>query len=283
MRICVTGAAGRVGRATVADLREHGHRVVEVDREPRASPLLVGEGPALGVDLTDFGETVGALAGCDAVVHLASIPAPGLRTPAATLNENSAINANVFLAAAQLGIGRVVWASSETTLGLPFGELPRYAPVDEDHFPHPTMTYALSKVVAELVAEHVAAWSGAIFAALRFSNVFLPDDYALVPAMQADPASRKWNLWGYVDARDAATACRLALEAPLDGAEAFIVAAADTLMDVPSAALLAEHFPGTELRRELGEFETLLSIDRARERLGFVPAHSWRDAAGQPD
>src|SRR4029079_5702409 len=136
-------------------------------------------------------------------------------TPPHSFTTTTAMIPNVFLAAAQLGLARVVWASSETTLGLPFDTPPRYAPVDEDHYPVPTTTYALSKVASETVAEQVAAWSGIPFVALRFSNIFQPDDYQRLPAAWADPHARMWNLWGYVDARDVAASCRLALEAPV--------------------------------------------------------------------
>jgi len=99
-----------------------------------------------------------------------------------------------------------------------------------------------------------------------------------VPGYWGDPQLRKWNLWGYVDARDVAAACRLALTAPVTGAQSFVIAAADTIMNRPSAELLAEVFPGVGLTREIGTYETLLSIDRAREVLGFDPQHSWRNA-----
>jgi nucleoside-diphosphate-sugar epimerase len=236
--------------------------------------------PVLRADLTDYGQALEALQGCEAVVHLANIPAPEICTPVVTFNANMAMNFNVFMAAAQVGLTRVVWASSETTLGLPFDTPPRYAPVDEDHYPVPTSTYALSKVASETAAAHIAGWSGIPFIALRFSNVLGPVDYQEFPANWADPLKRKWNLWGYIDVRDAAAACRLALEAPAEsvtGSPAFIIAAADTVMNRPSAELLAEVFPGVPLRREVGESETLLAIDRARQVLGFEPQHSWRD------
>lgn len=268
MRICVTGAAGKAGRATVADLLAHGHEVVATDIV--SAPLLA--------DLTDYGQTIEVLSGVDAVVHLANIPAPGLRTPSVTFNDNTAMNANVFLAAAQLGLQRVVWASSETTLGLPFDTPPRYAPVDEDHYPFPTSTYALSKVVGETTAAHVASWSGIPFVALRFSNIFTPDEYHALPdTAWKDSASRRWNLWGYIDVRDCASACRLALTAPVTGARAYIIAAADTIMPTPSAQLLTDQFPGVPLTRNIGEHETLLAIDRARSDLAWHPQHSWRD------
>lgn len=276
-RVCVTGAAGQAGRAVVAGLRAHGYQVqatdVVVTRADR-------EGGMLQADLTDYGQAVEALSQADAVVHLANIPAPGLSTPAVTFNSNITMNFNVFQAAAALKLERVVWASSETTLGLPFDTPPRYAPVDEDHYPLPTSTYALSKVASETIAGHIAEWSGIPHVALRFSNIMAPADYHSFPQFQHDPRQRKWNLWGYIDERDVAASCRLALEAPAEavhGNPAFIIAAADTVMPRPSAELLAEVYPGVRLTREISEFGTLLAIDRAREVLGFDPAHSWRD------
>ena len=278
-RICVTGASGKAGRAVVADLREHGYDVLATDAVVSGEDRDEG---MLRADLTDYGQAVEALsqAGAEAVVHLANIPAPGLSTPAVTFNSNITMNFNVFQAAAALKLDRVVWASSETTLGLPFDTPPRYAPVDEDHYPVPTSTYALCKVASETVAGHIAQWSGLPFIALRFSNIMAPEDYQRFAEFQDDPHARKWNLWGYIDQRDVALSCRLALEADagaVTGNPAFIIAAADTVMNRPSAELLAEVFPGVRLTRDVGESGTLLAIDRAREVLGFHPEHSWRD------
>jgi nucleoside-diphosphate-sugar epimerase len=276
-RISVTGASGQAGRAVVADLRAHGYDVAATDV---AVTRADREDGMLRADLTDYGQAVETLSQADAVVHLANIPAPGLSTPAVTFNANITMNFNVFQAAAALKLTRVVWASSETTLGLPFDTPPRYAPADEDHYPVPTSTYALSKVASETIAGHIAQWSGIPFVALRFSNIMAPDDYEWFREFWDDPHARKWNLWGYIDERDVAASCRLALEAPADavkGNPAFIIAAADTVMNRPSAELLAEVFPGVPLTRDVGKFGTLLAIDRARQTLGFEPAHSWRD------
>jgi nucleoside-diphosphate-sugar epimerase len=280
-RICVTGATGLAGRAVVADLREHDYDVVPIDV---AVTTADRENGTLRADLTDYGQAVEALAGAEAVVHLANIPAPGLSTPAVTFNSNITMNFNVFQAAASLGLSRVVWASSETTLGLPFDAPPRYAPVDEDHYPVPTSTYALSKVASETIAGHIAQWSGIPFVALRFSNIMIPEWYEDFPSYWPDPQARKWNLWGYIDHRDVAASCRLALEVSADqvaGNPAFIIAAADTVMNRPSAELLAEVYPDVTLTRDVGEFGTLLAIDRAREVLGFEPQPSWRDHIAQ--
>jgi nucleoside-diphosphate-sugar epimerase len=274
--VVVTGGAGKAGRAVVADLLEHGYDVVSVDvlRDPTLT-----EGQQLVADLTDYGETVDALKGADAVVHLAAIPAPGLKPDELTFRVNTTSTYNVFAAAQLLGLRRVVWASSETTLGLPFErELPRYAPIDEEHPLLPESSYALSKVVSEEMARQFSRWRGTPHVGLRFSNVMEPHDYERFPGFWDDVQLRRWNLWGYVDARDVAQSCRLALDADLSGAEAFIIAAADTVMNRPSADLMADAYPDVELRGDVGEFDTLLSIEKARRQLGYEPAFSWRDA-----
>jgi nucleoside-diphosphate-sugar epimerase len=283
-RICVTGATGKAGLAAVLHLREHGHEVVATDIALSGDDVAAG---VMAADLTDYGQATEVLRGTDAVVHLANIPAPGRSTPAVTFHANVAMNFNIFHAAAALGLSRVVWASSETTLGLPFGHGPeqspgapgelRYAPVDEDHFPYPSTTYALSKVTSETIAEQVARWSGIPFVGLRISNIMQPHDYRRFPSYWPDPHSRKWNLWGYVDVRDVAAACRLGLEADVTGSQNVIIAAADTVMNRPSRDLLAEVFPSVPLNREIAEFGTLLAIDRAKQVMGYEPAHSWRD------
>ena len=111
---------------------------------------------------------------------------------------------------------------------------------------------------------------------LRFSNVMRPDDYEAFPSYDRDPRLRSWNLWGYIDARDGAQAVRKALDHGGTGAEVFVIANADTVMSTPSARLMADVFPGVPVRSDLGEHETLLSIDKARRVLGYEPEHSWR-------
>jgi nucleoside-diphosphate-sugar epimerase len=275
-RVVVTGGAGKAGRAVVRDLLEHGYDVVSVDvlRDPD-----LAEGQQLVTDLTDYGQTVDALRGADAVVHLAAIPAPGLKPDELTFRVNTTSTYNVFAAAPLLGLSRVAWASNETTIGLPFErELPRYAPIDEEHPLLPESSYALSKVVSEEMARQFSRWNGIPHIGLRFSNVMEPHDYERFPGFWEDAQLRRWNLWGYVDARDVGQACHRALVADLTGAHSFVIAAADTLMEATNRELLADQFPGLPLRREVGDHETLLAIDKARDLLGYDPEHSWRDA-----
>jgi nucleoside-diphosphate-sugar epimerase len=185
----------------------------------------------------------------------------------------------VFSAAKLAGVRNVVWASSETVLGLPFDTPPPYLPVDEDYPPRPESTYSLVKTLEEEMARQFCRWDPQLkMIGLRFSNVMYAADYEQFPAFDADSNLRKWNLWAYIDARDGAQAVRRALDHDQPGTDVFIIANADTVMSRSSASLAAEVYPGVEVRKELGEHETLLSIDKARRVLGYEPEHSWRDS-----
>jgi nucleoside-diphosphate-sugar epimerase len=209
---------------------------------------------------------------------MAAIPAPGLAPDAVTFQNNLMTTYNIFSAATLVGLQRVVWASSETTYGLPLTRWPPdFAPVTEEHPLVPESGYALAKVLCERMAAEMHRWNpGTRFTGLRISNILEAQDYALIPGFQADETLRRWNMWSWVDSRDVGLACRLALEADVPGCDAFTIAAADTLMEKPSRALMAAHFPGVPLRGPLAEHGTLLSIDKARRVLGYAPRHSWR-------
>ncbi len=272
MRIVVTGGTGKAGRWAVEWLREAGHDVLNVDWKHDGS----AHGRCRVTDLSDPGQAYEALAGAEAVVHLAAIPAPDIRPPAETFRINMLSTYNVFAAAEAHGVARVVYASSETVLGLPFDEPPAYAPVDEAHPPRPESAYALAKLAGETLAQQFARRTGTPHVGLRISNIMEPPDYAMFPGFGDDPTLRRWNLWGYVDARDVAMACELGLTADIEGHEIAIIAAADTVMARDSAELMAEVYPTVTLTRELTGRETLLSIDRARAVLGFEPRHTWQ-------
>ena len=248
-RICVTGATGKAGRAAVSELREHGYQVVATDARVTGDDVRAG---VLRADLTDYGEATEALRGVDAVVHLANIPAPGLSTPAVTFNDNVTMNFNVFHAAAALGLARVVWASSETTLGLPFGggpsrSLARRAsrPLRAGRRgPLPGPDDDLRAVQGgqrddrgadlRLVADSVRR-------AAHLQHHGAPRLRAL-PVVLAGTAAAQVEPVGYVDVRDVAAACRLGLEADVTGSQSVIIAAADTVMNRPSREMLAEVF-----------------------------------------
>jgi nucleoside-diphosphate-sugar epimerase len=274
MKVVVTGASGKAGRAVVRGLLERDHDVVGVDLVAPQEQLS----PFLRVDLTELGQTVECLAGAGAVVHLAAIPASGIATEETTFRTNMLSTYNVFEAAMLLRLDRVVWASSETILGLPFErQQPAYAPIDESHPAYPESSYAVSKLLSEELARQVNRWTGTPFVALRFSNIMEPEDYQRFPSYWDDARLRRWNLWGYVDARDVTESCALALERDVDRAEHYIIAAADTVMNRPSRELMAEVYPDVPYQPTAGDYDTLLSNEKARTMLGYSPQHSWRD------
>jgi len=278
--IIVTGGSGQAGKACVRDLEEHGYDVTSVDLAPPASAGVRFS----RVDLTDFGQTVAALSAIDervtkvtGIVHLAAIRAPGLAPNHVIFETNIVSTYNVFEAARQLGIKNIVWASSETVLGLPFATPPPYVPVDEEYPGRPESAYSLSKLLGEEMAKQFCRWDPELkIIGLRLSNVMDPGDYARFPSFQDDATKRKWNLWGYIDARDAAQAFRLALESNLKGAEIFVIANADSVMNRPNEDLLNELYPNVPHKRAFGPNETLLSIEKARRVLGYEPRYTWR-------
>jgi nucleoside-diphosphate-sugar epimerase len=284
MRIVVTGGSGKLGHVTLDELVAQGHEVLNLDLQPPRESRV----PFTRIDFTDFGQIAEALTGVDtrptpvdAVVHLAAIPSPGFTTNAATFRNNVVSSYNVFAAARLAGIKNVVFASSETLLGLPFDEPPPYAPVDEEYPVRPESTYSLGKALDEEMARQFCRWDPKLkMIGLRFSNVMEPPDYATFPGFDADPQIRRWNLWAYIDARDGAQAIRRALEHDTTGMDVFIIANADTVMSRSSADLMAEVFPDVPIRHPLGEHETLLSVDKARRVLGYEPEHSWRTERG---
>jgi nucleoside-diphosphate-sugar epimerase len=282
-KIAVTGGSGKAGRVVVRALHEQGHQVLNIDLVPSPeSPHPEAAVPFLKADVTDFGQTFEALSGgetlpgIEAVVHLAAIPSPAHATSDQVFRTNITSTYTVFSAAARLGLQRVVWASSETTLGLPFNRPPDYAPVDEAHM-RPETSYALSKALGEEMARQLHRWHGTTIIGLRFSNIMVREDYERFPQFWEDPHRRKWNLWGYVDESHVAQSVQLALDADIDGTDNFIIAAADTVMKRPSRELMAEVFPGVPVADRVRGNDTLLDIGRARTVLGYSPAFTWRE------
>ncbi len=282
MRIAVTGASGKVGRAVVQTLLAHSIDVVAVDR-------VAGEGshwPRIAANLQDLGQTVGALAGVDAVIHLAAIPAPVGLPPEVVYSNNAITDFNVFEAATILGIRRVVYASSISALGLAYHHRwfePLYLPVDEDHPLLPQDCYALSKANGEQVAAAYCRRGAGSAASLRFSAVVALRDYReMVDATASTPESGKITFWSYTDLRDAAEACRLAATVQFEGHHPLYITADDTTSTLPTDTLLDRYFP-TVPRRHGNDPACWPTFDgtRAANLIGFRPRHHWREALSE--
>jgi nucleoside-diphosphate-sugar epimerase len=279
MRLVVTGGNGKLGREVVRGLTDAGHDVFVLDAVGTRGDHFTR------IDLTNYGSVVDAFSSVndrydslDAVVHLAAIPAGGFEADSATFFNNMNSTFNVFQAARRAGIKRIVYASSETLLGIPFEIDPPYLPVDEEYPSRPESMYSVVKHLEEELATKLVRWDPELsITGLRFSNVLDSTDYENQSEWEADPRLRIWNLWGYIDTRDGALAVLRALENGKPGFETFIIANADTVVAKPTAELAADYFPNVEVKRPLEGNETLLSIDKARRLLKFEPQHGWRN------
>lgn len=272
-RVAVTGSAGNLGRAVVADLLGSGYEVVGIDR-----PEWDGRSVAPLVPQLD---------GCSALIHLAAIPAPVGHRPETVFANNTQATYAALEAAGSRGIRRCAIASSGSAYGTAWSPEPTrfgYVPVDEDHPMINFDPYGLSKEVDERTAAVMARRFSMSVAALRFHWIATRDQQRAVAENPGTP--RDWDaelrgLWGYVDIRDAARACRLAVEASAAEPYGFVpmnIVAADHLTDRPIPELLAEHAPETEIRAVLGPLDGAYAIDRAAAVIGWLPRHSWRDA-----
>lgn len=279
MRIAVTGGSGLAGFAVVRHLLACGRDVISIDRAPLPEALTEFR----LVDCGDLGQVYGALAGVDAIAHLAAIPRPTYHSPEQVFGANIMATFNVFEAAAALEIPRIVYFSSESVLGQPFNYSPvklHYVPIDEAHPKAPQDAYALSKMLGEDIAEaFVRRMAGRLsVVSLRFPWIHTPDTFREeVLHYQDNPAGGAANLWTYVDTRDVARACRLALEADISGHEAFFVAAKNSFMKHDTAALVQEFYPEAEIRRALVGNQSLLDTSKARAQLGYEAMYSWED------
>ncbi|MDQ3855377.1 MAG: NAD(P)-dependent oxidoreductase [Chloroflexota bacterium] len=286
MRVLVTGGSGHLGSRVVRHLIEHGYSVVNADRRPLESEIEPDRADVYSyreLDLTDVGQVAGAMAGVDAVVHLGAIPAPGRHPDETIFRQNTTSTFAVLHSASLLGIRRAVIASSLSALGMAYAThpfTPLYAPVDEEHPLLPQDPYGLSKQVDESIAATFCRRTGMTILAYRFQWIASVQQASeTAEALRDEPEQLAHNLWGWVDLRDAAAACRLGLEAEVEGFEAFNITAGDTVAYQPTADLIRRYCPKTELRAELEGVASGFSTEKARRMLGYTPRHTWRQPA----
>lgn len=287
-RVAVTGGHGKVGRTLVPYLRERGYEVFVIDRD---APHSLDE-PMMQVDLEDFGQALDALSSVgkdvyaraepkafDAIVHLASVPHPRMIADSAEFRLNMLATYNVFEAARRLGIKDVVWAASEVGTGVPYDKTDApYVPVDEGYPMRGYNVYALTKVLGEEMARQFCLNDPEMrITCLRLSNVMDPEEYAGFEAWQDDPTVRLWNMWTYIDVRDAAQAIECALRYDARGKDAFFITNDETVMRTPTSELLDRYYPDAERRKTFTGNEVVLSNEKAKRVLGFKPAHHWTD------
>ncbi|ELZ26887.1 UDP-glucose 4-epimerase [Halosimplex carlsbadense 2-9-1] len=284
-RVAVTGGNGTIGEAILREFADAGYETADLSRGDRREDVADSYRTT---DLLDAGETYGSLAasGADAVVHMGTLPTPVSHPEHVTFESNAMSTYHVLEAATELGLEAVVLPSSINVMGADYQDAPtdvRYLPVDEDHPLTPRDPYALGKHTTEVLGDGFGRRPDAPqVASLRYPWVATDDRLreriaGTDRSLEAIRRSERSTLFSYLHVADAATIARRAVEADLDGHEAFWAVAADTCADAPSERLAAECYPDAEVRGSLDGHESLISTDKARELLGWEPEHSWRD------
>ena len=287
-RVLVTGATGLLGRQVVRELVDSGYAVHATDqRRPEPGVLPEDNVWFVQADLHDIGQIAGVMRGCGAVIHLGAIPRPYNDPDEVVFRNNTLATFSVLQAASLLGIRQVAFASSESIYGTAW--TPRrfnmqWAPAAEDHPLAIHDAYALTKEVDEATARMFVRRDGMAIAGLRFAWIGSREDQLAAVAERGDDPEPldAALLFSYVDTRDAARACRLAIEAAgtrFEGFHPVNIMAADTLTTIPTEEALRRYTPGTELRSPLPGHTGGFDISRARDLLGWEPRHSWRDPA----
>ena len=268
MKIAVTGGSGSVGRTVVEMALAEGHSVVNIDRVPPPN-ALPPNAAFVQAELTDYAAFAQAVRGCEALVHLAAIPAPGRQPDHVVHNNNVVSSYNALRAAAQLGIKRVCQASSVNATGLAYSRWPRfdYFPLDERHPTYNEDPYSLSKWICEQQADSFARrYEDMAIASLRFHWV-VPERAAAVQQGRDEWLAKQ--LWGYTRFDAAAQACLLSLTASFQGHEVFYVVAPDTTMDTPSLELQQHYFPDVPVRGDLSSHRSFFDCRKAERLLGW--------------
>lgn len=253
MRIAVTGAGGRLGQALVPAALARGHQVVAIDRTaaPGHEPDGFANRTAANrtADLTDYPETERAMAGCDALVHLAALTSPAAAPEPLVHHNNVVASYNALRAAEVHGIRRICLASSVNAIGGVYSTEPRYDyfPLDEQHPCYAEDAYSLSKRIAE---EQAAAFArrvpGMSIGCLRLHALRGREEMAARPPGRPD-AGRK-DLWGYTPLAMATGACLAMLATDVGGCQIFYVVATDTYSPEPSRSLRDKFFPNVPIR-----------------------------------
>ena len=280
MQIIVTGGTGKAGQWVVRDFAAAGHEVLNLDVARRPDLDLPGEYSR--IDLRDAGEVYDAFFQFrpDAVAHLAANPSPSGQARQNVFDLNVNTTYNVLQAAGDIGVRRVVYASSEMATGLlTDNRVPSRIPFDESERYPSSNAYALSKYLSEVIADSLAVrYPATAFCGMRINNVISPDDYERFRREWDDPTMSMGNFWSYIDARDVGTAYRAAIEGDSSGNEVFLIAAADTRARRGLRELMAEYYDGYDkVDPSHDDHASAFNCAKMKQCFDWQPSFTWRD------
>jgi nucleoside-diphosphate-sugar epimerase len=294
-KVLVTGAGGLMGQYVVDELRTHA-TVKGFDLLESITNIehIVG-------DVEDADAVADACSGCDAVVHIAARPNIWSGTGSEIIQTNTVGTWNVLAGAERAGVKRVVITSSDSVLGFTVlqGAMlpPDYLPAGPQHALRATDPYALSKVLAERMAESFVDRGKLEVLAIRPVYVLYPEFECEVLARAQDPdgyvgpaaggrqPAGGGVMWQYIDPRDLARAFRLALGVEFQGFEAFLICAQRSLAPNPTVTRLKE-FLGRDVTVRKPEvyaenpYAPIYDLQHAHDRLGFLAMHDARARLG---
>lgn len=286
-QILVTGAKGLVGSWTVQELVETGVDVIGVDLTRPAEGRLPSGVGFLAADTADYGAISQIIQrqDPDKIVHLAAVPHANVKPASSTFRNNILSAYNVF-ESAKLNDADVIWTSSVEIHG------DAKANFEQDEIPfntdlpiHPPNSYSMSKVLCERLAECYTTTTDISITTIRPGFVNEPGRYKTKQIREwfnpedTDPSDDiNTYFWSYIDARDLASLISSLCNEPIQGHETFFAVADDTYVDIKTRELVSKVFDIDIGDTDLPEYGSLYSTEKAKQRVGWKPKHSWREA-----
>jgi len=269
MKLAITGGSGGIGRAITAMALADGHIVVSLDRvEP--TERTPGVTYVLG-EVADYDLLVRAFAGCDAMIHMAAIPAPFQHPDHVVHNNNVVGSYNALRAAVENGIMKICQASNVNAIGLSFSREGHfdYFPIDEQHPPYNEEPYGLSKWICEAQADTFARrYSDIRIASMRF-HLVAPERAFAARIYSQETLEQAKHLWAYTRTDAAVDACLRSLDAPFLGHEVFYIVAPDTTLTTSTLELARKFYPDVPVRKDLSGNTSFFDSSKAERPLGW--------------
>ena len=277
MKILITGAAGLIGKEVTKGLVAAGHDVLATDLVmddlSPAQKFVVGDLVSADfISQLDFR--------CDAIVHLGSIPRPGIESDEKVLHNNVMGTYNVFANAVENNVPLVIYASSLSIYGFAWstGTSPDYVPVDEKHPLYHFESYALSKEVNERSADMWANRSESAFVGLRIPHthtnlVFTELAQKMRERDKAILEQGAKIFWAYLDLRDAVQGILTVIDKGAQGSKTYNFAAPDTYAPKPTREMMAEFHPTSKIASSLSGYDSIIDCSEWHADFGYEPQH----------